>query len=100
HPGTIRLATSGLLGYRGASPSGAPSQIVARVIFRNFWSFIALTAALSEWLLWQWFFHPDATLVTHLAVITLLLGYNRLAAVALEQEQHRRPVLRAIGMSV
>jgi len=51
---------------------------VARLIFRNFWSFIALTAALSEWLLWQWFFQPDATLVTHLAVITLLLGYNRL----------------------
>lgn len=73
---------------------------MARLVFRNFWSFIALTAALSEWLLWQWFAQPRVAPATHLAVIVLLAAANRLAAVALEQEQHRRPALRALGMGL
>jgi len=71
---------------------------VARLVFRNFWSFIALVAALSEWLLWCWFAEPRATPATHVAAVVLLLGFNRLAAVALEHEKHRRPVARALGM--
>ena len=73
---------------------------MARLVFRNFWSFIALTAALSEWFLWQWFAQPRATPATNLAILTVLLLYNRLAAVALEHERHRRPVARALGMGV
>jgi hypothetical protein len=71
---------------------------VARFVFRNFWSFIALVAALSEWLLWWWFGGLRGAFTFHLAVLAFLVGFNRLAAVALEQEKHRRPLARALGM--
>jgi len=71
---------------------------VARFVFRNFWSFIALVAALSEWLLWWWFGGLRGTFTFHVAVLAFLVGFNRLAAVALEQEKHRRPLARALGM--
>lgn len=80
---------------------GSASAIVnplARLVFRNFWNFIALLAALSEWLLWWWFVEPRVPVAAHLAAVALLLGCNRLAAVALEHEKHRRPVVRALGM--
>lgn len=72
---------------------------MARLIFRNFWSFIALTAALSEWLLWCWFAGAPAGVAAHVSAIGLLAVFNRLAAAALEHERHRRPLARALGMA-
>ena len=84
--------TSGIVG-----PS--PTHTVARLVFRNFWSFIALVAAVSEWLLWWWFGGLRGPVAFHVAVVALLMAFNRLAAVAIEQEKHRRPVARALGMT-
>jgi predicted MPP superfamily phosphohydrolase len=71
---------------------------VARLIFRNYWTFTALLAALSEWLLWWWFVEPHVAPAVHVGLVALLLGLNRLAAFALEHERHHRPVARALGM--
>jgi hypothetical protein len=71
---------------------------MARFIFRNFWSFLALTAAASEWALACWFLGRSPSLAAHGAGIVLLALGNRLAAVAIEQERHRRPVTRALGV--
>jgi predicted MPP superfamily phosphohydrolase len=76
----------------------AAVNAIARLIFVNFWSFIALGAAVSQWGLWCWFGGVSAPPALHLAAIAALTAAHRLAALALEQERHRRPVARALGM--
>jgi len=71
---------------------------MARLIFHNFWSFISLGAAVSEWALWCWLARATPSFATHVAAVLALTVVNRLAAAALEQEHHRHPLLRALGM--
>lgn len=87
--------------YRSPVPHahGIVTGAVARLIFHNFWSFISFGAAASQWALWCWITRTMPSASVHVMAVLALTVANRLAALALEQEQHRRPLARALGMS-
>ncbi len=70
---------------------------LSRLIFRNFWTTVALGGALGEWTLACWFLGPPASWLVHVLGIASLLAITRLAAVAYERERHTGPVLHIAG---
>ena len=70
---------------------------VSRLIFRKFWTTIALGGAVAEWTLACWLLGPPDSLVAHAAALLALFTLNRVAAAAYERERHAGPVLHAIG---
>jgi predicted MPP superfamily phosphohydrolase len=70
---------------------------ISRLIFRNFWTTIALGGAIGEWILVCWTFGPPASWAVHAGALAALLAMNRLGAEAYERERHTGPVLHTIG---
>jgi predicted MPP superfamily phosphohydrolase len=70
---------------------------LSRLIFRNFWTTVALGGALGEWTLACWLLGPPASWRVHALAIASLLALNRLAAAAYERERHTGPLLHAAG---
>jgi predicted MPP superfamily phosphohydrolase len=70
---------------------------LSRLIFRNFWTTVALGGAFGEWTLACWFLGAPASLAAHVLAIVSLSAVNRLAAEAYDRERHTAPVLHAVG---
>jgi hypothetical protein len=70
---------------------------LSSLVFRHFWTTVALLGALGEWTLACWFGHAPASWVAHLLALAGLTSANRLAAKAFEREPHAAPVLHTAG---
>ena len=53
---------------------------LARIIFPTYWEVLSVACAVGEWTLWCWAFGAPTSPITHLTVLALLFGMNRLAA--------------------
>jgi predicted MPP superfamily phosphohydrolase len=70
---------------------------LSRLVFRNFWSTVALGGALGEWIIACWFLGPPASLAVHGLGVAALTLVNRLAAAAYDRERHTGELLHAAG---
>jgi predicted MPP superfamily phosphohydrolase len=70
---------------------------ISRLIFRNFWTTVALSGAVGEWTLACWIFGPSVSWAGHAFALLVLFAVNRLAAAAYERERHTGPVLHTLG---
>ena len=70
---------------------------LSNLVFRNFWTTVALGGAIGEWTLACWFLGAPAAAAVHLLAVAALTGLNRLAATAYERERHADPLLHTVG---
>jgi predicted MPP superfamily phosphohydrolase len=70
---------------------------VSTLIFRNFWTTIALGGALGEWILACWLLGVPESWTVHVGAVTGLTLLNRLAAGAYERERHTGPLRHGVG---
>jgi uncharacterized protein len=70
---------------------------VSTLVFRHFWTTVALLGALGEWTLACWFWGMPASWIFHPFAVAILAGMNRLAAEAFERERHEEPALHTVG---
>lgn len=69
----------------------------SNLVFRHFWTTVALLGALGEWTLACWFFGTPGWWLVHPLAVAALAAMNRLAAEAFERERHAEPVLHTAG---
>jgi predicted MPP superfamily phosphohydrolase len=74
-----------------------PVKRLSSLIFRNFWTTIALGGAVGEWALACSLLGVPASWTVHVVALAGLTLVNRLAARAYERERHAGPLRHAIG---
>lgn len=70
---------------------------LSTLVFRHFWTTVALLGALGEWTLACWFLGTPDSWIVHPLAVAILTAANRLAAEAFERERHAGPLLHAGG---
>jgi predicted MPP superfamily phosphohydrolase len=70
---------------------------LARIIFPNYWEVLSVACAVGEWTLWCWAFGAPTSPITHLTVLALLFGVNRLAAEGYSYEDSHAPGPHRLG---
>jgi predicted MPP superfamily phosphohydrolase len=75
----------------------SPVDRLARIVFPHYWEVLSVACAIGEWTLWCWAFGMPASPIVHVAVLAVLFGLNRLAAVGYEHEAAYAPVRHRLG---
>jgi predicted MPP superfamily phosphohydrolase len=70
---------------------------LSTLVFRHFWTTVALLGALGEWTLACWFLGMPGPWIVHPLAVAILTAANRLAAEAFERERHAEPLLHTAG---
>src|SRR4029077_4493873 len=74
-----------------------PVNRLSTLVFRHFWTTVALLGALGEWTLACWVLGAPGSWIVHPLAVAILTAANRLAAEAFERERHAGPLLHAGG---